>query len=314
MKRLLVILVGVIAALLVLPPLWFAVFPAEAPPPLPAPGRRVVLPDGTGVNVLERGSGPVVVLVHGLPGSAYDWRETTAALAARGRRAIAYDRVGYGHSDPRIDGRYTPDANADELLALLEALDLESATVAGWSYGGATAMVAAMREPERMGRLVLVGTAGPDSPEAEPRRPSAVMNLFNSDPVLRWRAAVPVVGIAMMRAISGVAFSGGPQPEWWLPGLRANLARWDTLITWREEIAGLDPESAAIDPGRIRVPTLILHGDDDRMVPVAIARYLDTAIPDSQLVEFPGGSHMLPITHEEDLAARIVAFSGGGAE
>jgi pimeloyl-ACP methyl ester carboxylesterase len=144
-----------------------------------------VLSSGVGINVVESGAGPAVVMVHGLPGSAYDWRETTAALAARGRRAIAYDRVGYGGSDPRTNGRFTPDANAEELSGLLDALSLRDVTLVGWSDGGATAMTAAMRGTARISRLVLVGTGGPDSADAEPPEPG-----FLSTPV-RCCAGVP---------------------------------------------------------------------------------------------------------------------------
>src|SRR5688572_18559094 len=125
----------VLLAALALPPLWFRLF-RDPPPELPAPGQRVVFASGIGVNVVEEGAGPAVVLVHGLPGSAYDWRPTSAALAARGRRAIAYDRVGYGWSDARPDGAFSVASNAGELLALLEALGLEGVTLVGWSYGG----------------------------------------------------------------------------------------------------------------------------------------------------------------------------------
>ena len=309
-RRVLVFALVVIAALVVLPPLYYTLFAPEPPPPLPEPGQRVELANGHAVNAIEKGSGPTVVLVHGLPGMSYDWRETIDALAARGRRAIAYDRVGYGHSEPRKDGRFTPEGNARDLLAFLDALALENATVVGWSYGGATAMTAAMARPPRLARLVLVGTGGPDSADAEPPEPNALMRAFYSEPVLRWRTAVPPVGVALMRALSNEAYSGKPQPDWWLDGLRANFSRWDTLLTFRGEIFGVGAEANADwDPAAIPVPTLILHGDDDRLAPIGIARYLDTVIPDSTLVEYPGGSHMLPVLQADDLADRIAAFS-----
>ncbi len=313
MKRLLAFVGVLVLAAIAVPPLYFAVFPAEAPPELPPPGRRLMLPGGVGVNVLDTGRGPAVVMVHGLPGSAYEWRETIREVAARGRRAIAYDRVGYGHSDARREGRHTPAANADELLAVLEELNLRDATVAGWSYGGVTGMIAAQKDPSRIGRLVLVGTGGPDSPDAKPPEPSAAMRAFYSDPVLRWRVMVPPLGVNLMKVLSAMAFSDQPQPDWWLEGLRANFARWDTLVTYREEMFGLDPDAdpGAFDPSQISVPTLLLHGDDDRLAPVAIARYLASVIPNAELVEYPGGSHMLPVTHADALAERITGFGDG---
>lgn len=311
MKRILLATGLLLVAVIALPPLWFAIFPHEPAPPLPAAGRRVVMPNGAGVNVVAEGSGPPVVLVHGLPGCAYDWRLLMPELAERGRRAIAYSRVGYGHSDPRPDGRYTPQANAEELLALLEKLDARDATVVGWSYGGVTAIFAAAADPSRIGRLVLVGSGGPDSPDAAPPEMPLAMRVLYSDPVLRWRTAVPPLGIGLMRAVSEQAFSGQPQPAWWLDGLRANFSDWDTLVTYRSEMAGVgsDAESSSEFPAdRVGVPTLILHGDDDRLAPIAIARYLHSVMPASELVEVAGGSHMIPVTHAPLLADRIAAF------
>ena len=118
-RHLLLALVIVIVGALALPPLWYAVLPNPVPE-LPPPGRRVELSRGVGVNVIEEGEGPPVVLVHGHPGSAYDWRHLMPRLAGRGLRALAYDRVGWGHSDWRAKGSFTVDANAKELLALLE--------------------------------------------------------------------------------------------------------------------------------------------------------------------------------------------------
>ena len=310
MKRsLLIIAMGLIAAI-VLPPVWFVLFPSEPPPPLPPAGKRIVLHDGTGLNVLDSGQGAPVVLVHGLPGSGYDWRETVDALNALGLRAIAYDRVGYGYSDPRKSGAYTPESNGAELIGLLDAMGLSDATVVGWSYGGATAMTASMGPSKRIQRLVLVGTAGPDSDEAQPPEPSALLRFFYSDAVLKWRSRIPPLSVALMKALSNTAFNEEPQPDWWLDGLRANLGRWDTLITYREEMLGLTSRSVQeFDPSRISLPTLVLHGDEDGLAPVAIARYLATRISGARLIEYSGASHMLPVTHAREIAEEIAAFA-----
>jgi len=310
MKRFLSLVLGLVIAAIALPPLWYAVFPGAAAPPLPPPGTRAMLPGEVGVNVIESGTGPPVLLSHGLPGSAYDWRETTAALAARGFRALAYDRVGYGHSDPRTEGQYTPEQNARELVQLLEALDLREAIVVGWSYGGATAMSAALMDDSRMAGLVLVGTGGPDSDDAVPPGEPLVMRIFNSTAALRWRRAVPPVGIGLIRAVTDQAFSGGPQPDWWMPGTIANLARWDTVASYQGEIRGLSPETVGeFDVRKITVPTLLVHGDNDRLAPVAISRYLASRIPNSELLEVKNGSHMLPVTEPDLLADRIAALA-----
>lgn len=129
---------------------------------LPPPGRLVPIGDDLALNVVEVGSGPPVVLVHGLPSSAADWGDTPARLAARGHRVIAYDRVGYGFSSrgSQAPERYTYGSNARDLLALLDALGLERVPLVGWSYGGAVVQTAAAMAPERVPRLVLLAKIG----------------------------------------------------------------------------------------------------------------------------------------------------------
>ena len=316
MKYFLAVVIAFLAAVIAIPPLYYAVFPYPAAPTLPPPGQRVILPGGIGVNVIEQGEGPPVVLSHGLPGSAYDWRALLPAIADRGYRAIAYGRVGYGRSDPRPNADYTPAANAQELNELLKALHLEDVTVVGWSYGGVVAMLAALEEISPIARLVLLGTAGPDSQDTEPPEPPFIMTLMNSEPVLRWQWAVPPMGVALMEAGSHMAFSGGPQPAWWLEGLRANFGRWDTLAAYSGEIRGVSGASinAKFEPASILQPVLILHGDDDQAAPVEIGRYLNSVIPRSELIEIKGGSHMLPVTHTKEIAERITAFAGSRSD
>lgn len=171
-------------------------------------------------------------------------------------------------------------------------------------------MTAAMQGSNRIDRLVLIGTGGPDSADAAPPEPSLGLRAFYSDPVLRYQRAVPPLGLGLMKLLSDVAFSGGPQPDWWLEGVEANFARWDTLVSYREEMLNLSAEAVEeFDPKKIRVPTLLLHGDDDRLAPIAISRYLAGVIPGATLVEYPGASHMLPVTHALEIAQQISDFS-----
>lgn len=303
MRRLLLALALLLLAALVLPPLFFAALPQPAPE-LPPPGRRIAVGEGVSVNAVERGAGPTAVLVHGLPGCGYDWKPLVDALAERGVHALAYDRVGYGRSSPRPDDDLTVAANARELVALLENEDLHDATVVGWSYGGGTAIEAAGLDPSRMGRLVLVGSAGPR--EDAPGEP-AVQRVLFSAPVMTWMEAVPPVGAALRATMSEEAFSGQPEPAWWLPQLAANFAMPHTRRSFREESARFVWEG---DPSSIELPVLVVHGDADRLVPLAVGRTLARLAPHGELVVVPGGSHMLPITHPDLLAERIAAFAG----
>src|SRR5262245_35423894 len=112
MRRLGILLVLVLLGL-ALPPLYYYFRPVQLP--LPPAGERIAVRDGMSVNALVQGSGPAVVLVHGLPGCSYDWTPLVEALAARGFQAIAYDRIGYGRSDARRDDDYTIAGNARDL-------------------------------------------------------------------------------------------------------------------------------------------------------------------------------------------------------
>jgi non-heme chloroperoxidase len=261
------------------------------------------------MHFIERGEGPAVVLVHGLPGQASEWRATTELLAAHGRRVIAIDRVGYGHSDARGDDDFTFEANARELRELLAALDLTDVTLAGWSYGGGTVLAAAHQaaagaEEQRIARLVLVGSIGPsDGPSGPPPAFAAVFSL-----VIRWARLVPPAGIALQRTMSEHAYNDQPQPPWWLPGLAANMAQAKTRAAYAREGEAI-PAHPIPDSAGLELPILIIHGADDRLVPIAVGRALVNNNSRAELAEVAGGSHMLPVTHAQLLADRIALFS-----
>ena len=311
MRRFTITLLALFASVTLLPPLYYTAFPPPEPSPLPPEGKRVVLPDGLAVNVVEKGEGQPILLVHGLPGTAYDWRLLVDELASRGFRALAYDRVGYGRSDARAeDEAHSVQANAREMEQLIEVLELEDPTIVAWSYGGAMALTSAMSGSTNMSRLVLVGTAGPDSADAEPPDgPPAFVRFLYSDPVLAWRSRVPPVTRGMIEAASAQAFSRQPQPDWWLPSVEANFSRWDTLQTFKKEM--FHPIHRDWDARRIDIPTLLIHGDADQNTPVGVSRYLVSVIPDAEAVFIEQGSHMLPVTHPELLADVITTFAAG---
>jgi pimeloyl-ACP methyl ester carboxylesterase len=308
MRRFLVTLALLLGALIALPPLWYAAFPPDLPK-LAMPASFATLESGARVHYIERGEGPVVVLVHGLPGQAEEWRATTDLLAAHGRRVLAIDRIGYGHSDAREGGDYTLAANTRELRGFLDALRVHDATIVGWSYGGGTALTLAREDAtrdadSRVGRIVLIGSIGPS--DVAPGPPPAAAAIFSV--VVRWARLVPPVGRAMQRALSANAFSEQPQPAWWLPGLAANLAQAKTQRAFTREGDALRG-TAMPDSAGLALPILVIHGDDDRLVPVSVGRTLARNNPRAEFLEVAGGSHMLPITHAQLLADRIALFS-----
>jgi pimeloyl-ACP methyl ester carboxylesterase len=306
MKKALLFLLLLLAAFIVLPPIWFAVFP-EPKPDLPPPGERVTVSPAQRVNVIEQGRGPAVVLIHGHPGCAYDWRPLMGELATRGFRVLAYDRVGYGYSDIRHNDDYTVDANAEELLGLLDAERLENATVVGWSYGGGVAIVAARKDPSRMSRLVLIGSVGPGIENRD--GPPQLLVDFMAGPGFAWLGLVPPLSKRVRSVLTAEAFDPDQVSPHYLSQLNANFARPYTLWTFRHEGRDLDGKTADLDPKNVELPMLIVQGDGDRLVPSLVAEELHRRAPGSQLWMIEGAGHMLPITHPETLAERIAAFA-----
>lgn len=306
MRKLLLALVLLVVGVVALPPLYYAVFPVETPE-LPPPGRKIPVGDYVGVNALEWGeAGSPVVMVHGLPGTAYDWAPLGETLGGLGHRVIAYDRVGYGRSDARQNDAFTPEGNARDLLGLLESEDFHDTTVVGWSYGGPVAIIAARLDPTRIGRLVLIGSGGPQD---DPEEPPAALALLGSDPVRAWLAAVPTAGRGLQAALSTQAFSGGPMPDWWLPNLNASFAMPSMRTTYYAEGERFMESELGIE--QLDLPILLIHGDDDRLAPLAIGEWLERHAKRARLRVVHQGSHMLPITHNELLADTIDAFARG---
>lgn len=297
--------------LLVAAPLALARLGLTGPDPalLPPRGRAVPIGGGLELNVVEEGKGPAVVLVHGLPSNAQDWGRVPALLAALGHRAIAYDRIGYGYSSrpPDEGDRYTLDASARDLHALLDALGLERAVLVGWSYGGGVVQRFAAEAPGRVAGLVLLASVGPRSGESDSPLDRVVALPFATR-LLEWLASVPGAGSLMVGEGVANAFSGAEAvPPGWLERTRAMLALPGTLRALVREYQRFDP--ATLRPESLAVPVLVLHGDDDRDVALAHGEDLHDRIPGSQLVVVPGGSHMLPATHPDLVAEHIHRFA-----
>lgn len=301
---LLLIVTGLVFAVLVAPVYFEHV--SDLAPELPPAGRKVRVSPTASVNVLDRGAGPPVVLVHGHPGTAYDWVAFQSALAAHGHRVLAYDRVGYGRSDPRSDGLFLLEQNARELHALLAAEDLRGITLVGWSYGGGTSIVAAKLDPSRIARMVLVGSIGPGIVEERQVAPAFVFESLIK-PILRWIHGVPPAAERFAVAASTAAFAPEPVPAEYLERSAANQARPSTFETMLSE--GSDMATPGLmDPSSLLPPVLIVHGDGDQLSSIAIGKGLHERLPDSQIWVVPGAGHMLPITRPEALAERVHAF------
>jgi pimeloyl-ACP methyl ester carboxylesterase len=276
---------------------------------LPPRDRSVPIANGLEVNVRELGAGPPVVLVHGLPSNIGDWGGVPDALAALGHRVVVYDRVGYGWSSrPPVAGdAYSLDSNARELGALLDQLGIERAALVGWSYGGGIVQTFALAHPERVSQLVLLGSVGPTL-GGEPT--DWIGRLGNSPigpPLFRAITAIPPLGRGVLEGALVEVFSGAENvPAGWPERSAAQTAMPGTIDSWlAEQRNGGYPE---LRPEAIQAPTLVLHGSDDRSVGVAVAEDLAARLPNDELVVVEGGSHMLPATHPDLVAAQVHAW------
>ena len=303
-KRLMVLLAilgGTVLLALLSAPTWAPRFGLALP--LPPVGMRVRLASGHQINVFDEGIGTPVVLVHGLPGSAHDWRPLPERLIGAGFRVIRYDRIGYGHSSRRVAGEsHSIGANASDLLQLLSALRLSRPIVVGWSYGGAVAQYAAIQRPSDIGGLLLVGTDGPGN---LPSRTFARLFAWTL-PLRVWgiRAGFPArLGV---RRMARQAFQGDA-PPWWPERALAVLSPEGVARTWTEEVAGFDP--TGIDAARISVPVTLVHGTEDTFVSPAVSTSLHREIAASVLVTIKGGGHMLPITHTDVVVEELARLA-----
>jgi pimeloyl-ACP methyl ester carboxylesterase len=239
------------------------------------------------------GSGPVVLLIHGMAGSATTWRQVMPGLAQR-FTVLAPDLLGHGRSDKPL-GDYSLGAFACTLRDLLVALGHGRATVVGQSLGGGVAMQFSYQYPERTERLVLVGSGGLGR-EVNPVL--RLLSLPGSDALLRLACAAPVRGA--IESVGNAAARVGLHPapvvaELWrsYASLSDDATRRAFLRTLR---AVVDPRGQAVSASNrlhlaAEVPTLIVWGDADPIIPVEHAHAAHASIPGSRLEIFEGVGH-----------------------
>ncbi len=303
MRRLLVIITLTVIALLAAIPMLGGAPDLSALPPR---DRAVAIGDGLELNVTEVGSGTPIVLVHGLPSNIGDWASVPEKLAALGHRVVVYDRAGYGWSSrPAVAGdAYTLGSNARELGALLDQLAIPRAALVGWSYGGGVVQTFALEHPERVSRLVLLGSVGP-ALQDDPR--DFIGRLARSPigpAVFRYVTSVATLGRGVLEGALAQAFSGAENiPPGFIDRSAAQMALPGTVDSWLAE--DRNGGYAQLRPEAIQTPTLVLQGADDRSVPTAVAEDLAKRLPHAKLDLVPEGSHMLPVTHPDLVAARV---------
>jgi pimeloyl-ACP methyl ester carboxylesterase len=256
------------------------------------------------------GEGPLVLLIHGMAGSATTWKQVMPALSER-FTVLAPDLLGHGASD-KTDGDYSLGSMASTLRDLIVALGYKRATVVGQSYGGGIAMQFAYQYPERCERLVLVDAGGLGS-EVNPLL--RMLTLPGSEAVLLMACAPPVRRVA--ETIGRVVLrkrleNAAVIPELWrsYTSLRDVEARRAFLRTLR---AVIDPHGQSVSAAdklylAAGIPTLIIWGAEDRVIPVEHAHAAHAAIPGSWLEIIEGVGHYVHCEAPERFVETLTEF------
>ena len=306
MKRLgkiLLIILGILLVILVVGPFLITVPPLEnvvPPEQLADPDSRFIAVNGIKVHYKMFGQGkPVFILLHGFAASEFSWREVTSSLAQEYKgTVIAYDRPGFGLTQRPLPGEWSGESpygvNAQDklLIGLMDQLKIDRAILVGNSAGGGLAAIAAVRHPERVQALILVDAAvsgGGNAPWYQP---------LMTTPQGRH------VGPLLARQIKDWGVDFGKSA--WHDPTKITPAIWDgylkplKAINWDrgywEFTASSQPTELASRVKDITMPTLVLTGDDDKIISKERSVKLASDLPNAQLVVFPNCGH---VPHEE---------------
>ncbi len=263
--------------------------------------------DGTQVYYKDWGSGRPVVFSHGWPLSADAWEDQMLFLADHGYRCIAHDRRGHGRSSQPWTGN-DMDTYADDLATLCESLDLTNTILVGHSTGGGeVARYVGRHGTKRVAKAVLIGAVTPLMLKTAANPGGLPIEVFDEirDKVLADRSqffkdlTVPFYGFNR----TGVKVSQGVQDAFWLQGMRAGFKNvFDGIKAFSET-------DFTEDLRKLNVSTLIMHGDDDQIVPIgASAQATVKLVPKAQLKVYPGAPHGLCTTHKDRINADLLAF------
>jgi pimeloyl-ACP methyl ester carboxylesterase len=255
----------------------------------------------------DHGSGSPVVLIHGWPLSGDAWEKQTAALLAAGHRVITYDRRGFGRSSKPGVG-YNYDTFAADLDALLSALDLTGVSLVGHSMGtGEITRYIGKYGTKRLRKAVLIGTLGPYLVKAADNPEGVDPKVFDDT-----RAGIKADRlVALMEFLKNFYSVGGADGK--RVSERVIEANWNVAVGASPigTLACVDAwiEDFRKDVARNDLPTMIIHGDDDRILPPdATSRRQAKMIKNIKYVEIKGGSHGIPWTRAEEINAELVPF------
>lgn len=264
--------------------------------------------DGTQIYYKDWGEGPPVVFSHGWPLCSDSWEAQMLFLASRGYRCVAHDRRGHGRSSQPWNGN-DMDTYADDLSELLELLDLTGATLVGFSAGGGeVARYIGRHGTKRVAKAALIAAVPPlmlktaANPEGLPREAFEKIRvgcLVDRSQFYEDLAGGPFFGANR----PGAKVSQGMIDSFWHQGMLAGHR--NTF----ECIEAFSETDFTEDLGKFDVPTLVLHGDDDQVVPIGASGLRSAKlVPNATLKVYPGAPHGLAYTHRDQLNTDLLEF------
>ncbi len=269
------------------------------------PPGHVLEVGGHNLFVRQTGAGPNVVLLHGLGDSSIGWQFIEPGLAQAGYRITVWDALGAGRSDKPASGDYSIEAHAVRLKEMLDALGIQQATLVGHSLGGTVALTFAERNPEKVRALCLIDPAAYSDGAMGGR-------WFWTTPLL----AEAVLGLLPARAITKYGleqnFHNHAAISLELERMYLREARRDgaisALIAQERQLVPQDLEKFEQAHRTIQKPTLILWGQEDKLVPLAQGRRLAKDIDGSTLVIFPGVGHSPHLEAPTMVLGQVIPF------
>ncbi len=267
----------------------------------------ITVKDGTTLYYKDWGTGQPVVFSHGWPLNADAWDAQMLFLGERGYRVIAHDRRGHGRSEQTWDGNEM-DTYADDLAALFETLDLKDAVMVGHSTGGGeVAHYLGRHGAHRVSKAVLIGAVPPIMVKSDTNPGGLPIDVFDGI-----RAGVAGDRSQFYKDLSlpffgynrpGAKISEGVRENFWYQGMQGGVKpQYDCVKAFSET-------DFREDLRQIEIPTLVMHGDDDQIVPFPDSGALTAKlVKNAQLKVYPGFPHGMPIIHADQLNPDLLAF------